>query len=433
MLLHRIDNPDEILIMKPAVVSLLILSTGVAFAADAVETRSLFDGKTLEGWIGEGYVVENGAIVCTPEGKNLTSKQTFSNYILEFEFKLPPGGNNGLGIHYPGNGDAAYTGMELQILDNADAKYAALQDTQFHGSIYTLAAAKKSGLKPAGEWNQQRVSLLGSGLMIELNGEIILRANLDDLAARHPSHEGVKRRSGHIAWLGHGDRVAFKNIRIQEFPPAANIEGVMAAGFTRLFKGKNLDGWQHGNSPEWTASHGILKHSGLRGEPADLWTEKSYGDCTLVFDWRWSGSGPKKKQPVVLPDGSEKLEADGQPALIEIEELDSGIYLRGDSQSQVNLWNWPIGSGEVYGYRRNPKQPPEIRAGVTPKVRADRPVGEWNRMMITLQGERLTVSLNGRVVIENAQLPGIPAKGPIGLQHHGAAIDFANIWIKELE
>ena len=119
--------------------------------------------------------------------------------------------------------------------------------------------------------------------------------------------------------------------------------------------------------------------------------------------------------------------------MIEIEELDSGIYLRGDSQSQVNLWNWPIGSGEVYGYRTNPKQPPEIRAGVTPKVRADRPVGEWNRMMITLQGERLTVSLNGRVVIENAQLPGIPAKGPIGLQHHGAAIDFANIWIKELE
>ncbi len=418
--------------MKHLLLSTLILSFAVVNAAEVPEMRPLFNGTNLEGWTGEGYVVEDGAIVCTPEGKNLISEQTFSNYVLEFDFKLPPGGNNGLGIHYPGSGDGAYTGMELQILDHADPKHAALKDTQFHGSIYSLAPAKKSGLKPAGEWNHQRVTLLGPSLLVELNGQIILRANLDDLAARHPTHQGAKRRAGHIAWLGHGDRVAFKNIRIRETPPVANTEGVMAAGFTRLFKGKNLDGWQHGNSAEWSASHGILKHTGRRGEPADLWTEKEYADFTLVFDWRWGGSGPLKKQPVVLPDGSEKLQPNGQPELVEIEELDSGIYLRGESTSQVNLWNWPIGSGEVYGYRTNPAMPPEVRAAVTPKLRADRPVGEWNRMMITLQGERLTVSLNGRVVIENAQLPGVPARGRIGLQHHGAAIDFANIWVKEL-
>ena len=152
------------------------------------------------------------------------------------------------------------------------------------------------------------------------------------------------------------------------------------------------------------------------GEPSDLWTEKEFGDFTLVFDWRWSGRGPLKKQPMVLADGNPKTGPDGQPELVEIEELDSGIYLRGNTKSQVNLWNWTVGSGEVYGYRTDPKMSAEVRAQVTPKTKADRPIGEWNRTMITLKGDRLTVSLNGRVVIDNAQLPGVPARGPIGLQ-----------------
>jgi hypothetical protein len=117
---------------------------------------------------------------------------------------------------------------------------------------------------------------------------------------------------------------------------------------------------------------------------------------------------------------------------VEIEEHDSGIYLRGNTKSQVNLWNWPVGSGEIYGYRIDKAMPAEVKAAATPKLHADRPIGEWNRAMITLKGDRLSVSLNGRVVIDNAQLPGVPAQGPIGLQHHGSAIDFANIWVKEL-
>ena len=144
-----------------------------------------------------------------------------------------------------------------------------------------------------------------------------------------------------------------------------------------------------------------------------------------MCDWRWSGRGPKKTQPKVMPDGSTN-------GTVEIEEFDSGIYLRGNTKSQVNLWNWPIGSGEVYGYRTDANMPPEIKAGVTPKANADKPIGEWNRTMVTLKGDRLTVSLNGKLVIDNAQLPGVPASGPIGLQHHGSAIDFANLWIKEL-
>ena len=397
-----------------------------SFAADVLTTRPLFNGKDLSGWQGAGYVVEDGAIVCTPKGGNLITEETFANYVLDFEFQLTPGANNGVAIHYPGTGDSAYTGMELQILDSTAPKYKDLKDYQFHGGLYTMAPAKQGVLKPVGEWNQERITVMGPTLKEELNGEIILRANLDDMSARHPEHQGVKRRAGHIGWLGHGDRVAFRNIRIGELPPVANDEGVTAAGFTRIFDGTTLDGWKH--TPEttnWRAVNGILKHNGQPGPVNDLWTEKSYGDFTLVCDWRWSGRGPLKNQPVVMPDGSEN----GSAA---IEELDSGIYLRGNSKSQVNLWNWTVGSGEVYGYRKDPAMSAEVKAGVTPKAKADRPLGEWNRTMLTLKGDRLTVTLNGRVVIDKAQLPGVPAAGPIGLQHHGTAIDFANLWIKEL-
>lgn len=106
---------------------------------------------------------------------------------------------------------------------------------------------------------------------------------------------------------------------------------------------------------------------------------------------------------------------------------DSGIYLRGNSKSQVNIWNWPIGSGEVYGYRNDASMPAEVRARVTPRECADRPIGQWNRLIITMKGDRLTVGLNGRTVIEEAQLPGVPAEGRIALQHHGDPIEFATL------
>ncbi|MCF7734230.1 MAG: DUF1080 domain-containing protein [Akkermansiaceae bacterium] len=421
--------------MKPLIQSLtaaLLVVQSVA-AAPEPPMRSLFNGKDLTGWTGAGYVVEDGAIVCTPQGRNLVYEEVFSNYILDFEFKLPPGGNNGLGIHYPGEGDSAYTGMELQILDNTAPKYKDLKDYQFHGSLYTLAPAATTGLKPVGEWNHQRVSILGPAIKVELNGKIILRTNLDDLNKKFPDHQGAKRRSGQIAWLGHGDRVAFRNIRIVEFPPAANVAGVKAAGFQPLFDGKSLAGWKTGDTPPstWMAVDGIIKHNGKKGKINDLWSEREFGDFTLVCDWRWSGRGPKMNRPIILPDGTEKKNPDGSAAVLEVEELDSGIYLRGSSKSQVNLWNWPVGSGEVYGYRTDKSIPADVRAAVTPRLKADAPVGEWNRMLISVKGDVLNVTLNGRAVIVDAQLPGIPARGPIALQHHNAAIDFANIWIKE--
>ena len=125
-------------------------------------------------------------------------------------------------------------------------------------------------------------------------------------------------------------------------------------------------------------------------------------------------------------------------------DSDSGIFLRGSAKGQVNIWCWPIGSGEVYGYRTDRSMSPEVRAGVTPRTQADNPVGEWNRFEITLRGDRLTIVLNGKTVIEKAQLPGIPQRGPIALQHHGgkrngrwsgppSLVQFKNIFIKDLD
>jgi len=184
--------------------------------AQGKEAVSLFNGKDLTGWKKAKYVVEDGVLVC--QGGNLVTEKQYTNYIFEFDFLLPPGGNNGLGIHYPGSGDAAYSGMELQILDNSHPRYAKLKDYQFHGSLYTLQAAKRGHLKPVGEWNHEKVTVDGPLVKVELNGVLILNANLDELNKQKPNHKGAQRRSGHLCFCGHGAPVKFKNITIKELP-----------------------------------------------------------------------------------------------------------------------------------------------------------------------------------------------------------------------
>jgi hypothetical protein len=204
--------------MTPAMKTKLLL---VSFLASFIfsqgkEAVSLFNGKDLAGWKNANYVVEDGVLVC--KGGNLVTEKQYTNYIFEFDFLLPPGGNNGLGIHYSGSGDAAYSGMELQILDNSHPRYAKLKDYQFHGSLYTLQAAKRGHLKPVGEWNHEKVTVDGPLVKVELNGVVILDANLDELNKKKPKHKGAKRRSGHICFCGHGAPVKFKNITIKELP-----------------------------------------------------------------------------------------------------------------------------------------------------------------------------------------------------------------------
>jgi hypothetical protein len=228
--------------------------------------------------------------------------------------------------------------------------------------------------------------------------------------------------------------------------PAARAAST-PAGFVSLFNGRDLTGWKTpvGDNGHWKVVSGVIYYDARSEAPGDknLWSEKEYKDFVLKIDWRIKETTGLYPVPTVLPDGTHKKGPDGKDIVTPTPNADSGIYLRGTSKAQLNIWCWPIGSGEVYGYRMDKTMPPEVRAGVTPKVKADKPVGEWNTFEITMKGDRLTVVLNGKTVLQNAQLPGIPEKGALALQHHGgfkdgkyspasSLVQFRNISIKEL-
>ncbi|MBI1314144.1 DUF1080 domain-containing protein [bacterium] len=228
----------------------------------------------------------------------------------------------------------------------------------------------------------------------------------------------------------------------------AAAEPASEAGFVSLFNGRDFSGWKvpEGDNGHWKVVDGVIDYDAGSEAPGDknLWSGKEYGDFVLKVDWRIKETPYlNPRVPIIKPDGTHKKDVDGNEIKITVPDSDSGIFLRGQGKSQVNIWCWPIGSGEVYGYRMDKSMPPEVRAGVTPKINADRDLGEWNTFEITMEGDRLTVVLNGTTVIKNAQLPGIPERGPIALQHHGskrdgewssppALVQFRNISIKEL-
>ena len=185
----------------------------------------LFNGKNLDGWTGNktDYVVEDGMIVVRPkEGShgNLYTEKEYKDFIYRFDFKLTPGANNGIGIRAPLEGDAAYVGMEIQVLDNTAPIYAHLKPYQYHGSVYGVIPAKRGYLKPVGEWNHEEIYVKGSHVRVTLNGHVILDGDIKEASKNgtldHKEHPGLKREKGHIGFLGHGDVVYFKNIRIRE-------------------------------------------------------------------------------------------------------------------------------------------------------------------------------------------------------------------------
>jgi len=192
--------------------------------------KVLFDGTNLDNWTGNtaDYVIENGTIAVHPKAtsggadhgtKNLETKEEFGDFIFRFEFKLTPAANNGLGIRMPHNSHAAYDGIELQIIDNDAEVYKDLKPYQYHGSVYGVISAKRGYLKPIGEWNYQEVIVKGTKIKVILNGTVILRGNTAHAIAQGmpdgKEHPGLKRTTGHIGFLGHGDELWFRNIRVK--------------------------------------------------------------------------------------------------------------------------------------------------------------------------------------------------------------------------
>ncbi|MDX1963204.1 MAG: DUF1080 domain-containing protein [Pirellulales bacterium] len=195
--------------------------------------ESIFNGQDLSQWVGDttGYTVRDGKIVCDPgKGGNLYTKDEYQDFVLRFDFWLSPGANNGLGIRAPLSGDSAYTGMELQILDDSHPQYQGIKDWQSHGSVYGVAAAKRGALRPAGEWNTQEVRVQGRDITVTLNGTVINQVNLDEVAPNGKTidgnaHPGLQNKQGHIGFLGHGAHVEFRNLRVKPLTnPAKSIQ-----------------------------------------------------------------------------------------------------------------------------------------------------------------------------------------------------------------
>jgi hypothetical protein len=437
----------------PRIVSLL---TVLALAPPAVAGESepfvpLFNGKDLSGWVNvncapDTFTVRDGIIVSTgkPTGVLRSAKQ-YENFVVELEWRhMKPEGNAGLFVWsepLPITGLPFTKAIEVQILDGRNS-----ETYTSHGDVFPIQGAtmkpdrphptgwmrclpSERRCKPAGEWNHYRVVCKDGRVELAVNGKVVSGGS-----------ECVPRK-GYICLESEGSECHFRNIKIHELPPGGakpEHTAPLAEDFKALYTGLDLAGWkfEDGHAGHWTPKDWVLAYDGKsEAQDKSLWSEKEYGDFVLIADWRLPRKPPvKTKRPVILPSGEHATNADGSAQEVEVLDAgDSGIYLRGSSKSQVNIWCWPVGSGEVYGYREDRSQPAEVRAGVTPKVRADNPLGEWNRFVITMVGEELTVELNGKTVIEKARLPGVAPSGRIALQHHGDPVDFANLYIRELK
>ena len=447
---------------------------------------SLFNGVDLEGWEGATAMYgvdpkEPGVLQCFPERKvagssgNLYTAKEFENFVLRFEFMMPENGNNGLGIRMSEpDKDAAYYAMcELQLLDDGGSSYYdaehkkdKLKPYQYTGSVYGIVPSLRdnvdrqlgwkeknftgggSYVRKPGMWNFAEVKVIGSEIEVYLNGYLITKADVSKFKGDGTDtpdgkkHPGLHNTKGRIGWLGHGHNVKWKNIRIKELPSGAKMGCACPCqrmkapcGFETYFDGcpsqvktmwKGVTTDEKFDNPKvrqaataekrakmqkkadeqrdahWSVRNGNLYFDGFRGGYS-LATKRDYADFELWADWR-----------IMSITG------------------DSGLYLRG--APQVQIWDahnqWGIGSGGLYNNKKNPSKALKI---------ADRQVGDWNRFHVIMKGEKVTVWLNGELVVDNVTLenywdrsqPIFPVE-QIELQCHGDPTEWRNIFIKEL-
>jgi hypothetical protein len=231
-------------------------------------------------------------------------------------------------------------------------------------------------------------------------------------------------------------------------PVTSAADNEPPAGFSALFNGKDFSNWKvpEGDNGHWKVIGGVIDYDAASeaGGDKNLWTRREFTDFVLHVDWRIKETPyVNPNVPYILPDGTHARDVMGKELKLALPDSDSGIFIRGSGKHQVNIFCWPVGSGEMYGVRMDKQRAPEVRAAATPRTQADNPVGEWNRFEITVRGKTVKVVLNGKTVIADAELVDLPANGPIALQHHGskrdgkwtsppALVQFKNIFIKEL-
>jgi hypothetical protein len=414
--------------------------------------KPMFNGKDLTGWVivnvaPNTFTAKDEMIVSTgkPTG-TIRTERMYENFIMEVEWRhMQPGGNAGVfiwGDPVTHVGTPFSRGIEVQVLDGRNS------DTYTsHGDVFPIWGASmkpdrphprgserclpsEQRCKPSPEWNHYRITCNDGVLKLAVNGKEVSGGSQ------------CRPRKGYICLESEGSECHFRNLRIAELPstnPSPAETADQAQGFVPMYTGLDLAGWRQvqGHAGHWQPKDWVLHYDGKSEavEPRDkhLWSGKEYGDFQMIVDWRLPAKPGKKTYPVVLPTGDDKVDDKGQAVTQEVDDAgNSGILLRGSEDAQINICCYPVGSGEITAFRTNKQLPAAVRAAVTPKERADAQLGKWNRFVISMQGDRATVVLNGKTIIDRAQLPGVPSRGPIGLQHHNEVVEFANLFIREL-
>ncbi len=439
------------------------------------ETRytSIFNGKDLTGWNGaeENYEVKDGAIYCK-EGKGglLLTDKDYADFEVRLDFKLPPGGNNGLVIRYPGKGHPHIDGFaELQVLDSEHEKYAELHPTQFHGSVYGLVPAARGYLRPTGEWNHQEVRVRGSKVKVELNGFTILDADVskveESMGKDGKIPPGVKLKKGKFGFAGHNDPVAFRNIEIRDLPgedaelPSDESAISPKDGPIQIFNGKNLAGlypWleegHYGDSRKvfTVQDDGTLRVSG-EGY-GGLSTLADYKDYHMVSEFKWGGKTwanrvdrTRDSGILVHAWGPEGAIGGKWLTSVEAQIIEGGIgdilVLTGTdphtgerfpvtataetTRDRDNERVWKKGGeketlnrGRINWWGRDPDWKDVI--GFRGKEDVESPLGEWTRMDVVCDGGKIEIFVNGIKVNEVYDVT--PAHGKLQLQTEQAEL-----------
>jgi hypothetical protein len=415
---------------------------------DSAQTIELFNGRDLSGWVNvncaaDTFTVCDGVIVCsgTPRGMLRTDKM-YENYVLELEWKhIKPGGNAGLFVHadaLPQIGAPYSRAIEVQIYDGdhgsifgiRDAEIVPITNPSQKGS-YKRATPTSERCHPAGQWNHYVLTSRDATLQLAVNGEVVTKAAQSSLV------------KGYICLESEHSEVHFRNIRLTPLPSSSpSTEKIAQAdeGFQSLFDGVSFAGWQYYDEYEghWVADDGAIRCDGegnfANKRNRNLWTEKEYGDFVLVVDWRLPGKPEPRLLNRFTADGRFVRGPDGKVLKHEIPNAgDSGIFVRGEGKHQVNIWCQPMGSGDINSYHKDESISEAKRLTYVPKTNADAKLGRWNRFVITVQQDRVTVVLNGQQVIDAAQLNDAPPRGRLALQNHGDRVDFRNLFIRELD